>query len=208
MLLALRNAVLTEEFDYEFIKHALCAYKNPRVKINDLLKKGKIIRVKKGLYVFGPDLAREPYSKDVLANLIYGPSYISLESALSFYGLIPERVEAITSITSKRKKLFNTPVGIFSYRYINPAIYPYGVTLHELDKNHSILIASKEKALSDMLYFSVKMKDEPQIKKYLFDDLRIDIEGIKDFDLKKINKLAGLYGHNIKLFHNFLRGLK
>ena len=208
MLLALRNAVQTEEFDYEFIKHALCAYKNPRVKINDLLKKGKIIRVKKGLYVFGPDLAREPYSKDVLANLIYGPSYISLESALSFYSLIPERVEAITSITSKRKKLFNTPVGIFSYRYINPAIYSYGVTLHELDKNHSILIASKEKALSDMLYFSVKMKDEPQIKKYLFDDLRINIEGIKDFDLKKINKLAGLYGHNIKLFRNFLRGLK
>ncbi|MCG2712079.1 MAG: hypothetical protein L6416_07130 [Candidatus Omnitrophica bacterium] len=208
MLLALRNAVLTEEFDYGFIKHALCAYKNPRVKINDLLKKGKIIRVKKGLYVFGPDLAREPYSKDVLANLIYGPSYISLESALSFYGLIPERVEAITSITSKRKKLFNTPVGIFSYRYINPAIYSYGVTLHELDKNHSILIASKEKALSDMLYFSVKMKDEPQIKKYLFDDLRIDIEGIKDFDLKKINRLSGLYGHNINLFHNFLRGLK
>lgn len=208
MLLALRNALLTEEFDYGFIKHALCEYKNPRVKINDLLKKGKIIRVKKGLYVFGPELSREPYSKEALANLIYGPSYISLEYALSFYGLIPERVEAVTSITSKRKKFFNTPVGIFSYRYINPAIYSYGVTLYELDKNHSILIASKEKALSDMLYFSGKMKNETQIEKYLFDDLRMDIEKIRGFDLEKVNELAGLYGRNINLFHNFLRNLK
>jgi predicted transcriptional regulator of viral defense system len=156
VLLNLRNSILTEEFDYSFIKYALCEYKNPRVKINGLLKKGKIIRVKKGLYVFGHELAKGPYSKEVLANLIYGPSYISLEYALSFYGLIPERVEAITSITSKRKKLFNTPVGIFSYRYINPSIYSYGVTLYELDKYHSILIASKEKALSDMLYFPMK----------------------------------------------------
>ena len=208
MLLALRNSLLTEEFDYGFIKHALCEYKNPRVKINDLLKKGKIIRVKKGLYVFGPELAREPYSKEVLANLIYGPSYISLEYALSFYDLIPERVEAVTSITSKRKKFFNTPVGIFSYRYINPSIYSYGVTLYEVDKNHSILIASKEKALSDMLYFFGKIKDETQIKKYLFEDLRMDIEEIKDFDLKKVNKLAGLYGHNMNLFYNFLGSLK
>lgn len=58
MFSALRNLALTEEIDYNFIKHALCKYKHPRVKINDLLKKGKIIRVKKGLYVFGPEQAR------------------------------------------------------------------------------------------------------------------------------------------------------
>lgn len=208
MLLALRNSILTEEFDYGFLKHALCKYKNPRIKINDLLKKSKIIRVKKGLYVFGPELSREPYSKEALANLIYGPSYVSLEYALSFYGLIPERVETITNVTNKRKKIFNTPVGIFSYRYINPSIYPYGVTLYEIDKRHSILIASREKALSDLLYFSDKMTDKSQIEKYLFEDLRINAGEIRNFNLRKVNKLAGFYGHNVNLFCNLLESIK
>jgi predicted transcriptional regulator of viral defense system len=206
--LTLRNSVLTEEFDYNFIKHALCEYKNPRVKINDLLKKNEIIRVKKGLYVFGPELAREPYSKETLANLIYGPSYISLEYALYFYDLIPERVETVTSVTNKRKKLFNTPIGIFSYRYIKPSIYAHGITLFEMDKHHSILIATKEKALSDMLYFTEKMTNDAQLKKHLFENLRLDREAIMGLNLREVKKLAGLYGNNVRLFHNLLENVK
>ena len=208
MHLNLRNSFLIEEFDYNFIKYILRGYKNPRVKMNELLKKGEIIRVKKGLYVFGPELAREPYSKETLANLIYGPSYISLEYALSFYGLIPERVETVTSVTNKRKKYFNTPVGNFSYKYINPSIYPYGITLHQMDKHHSILIATKEKALSDMLYFSDKMTDQAQMEKYLFEDLRLEREEITGFNIRKVKKLAGLYGHNVGLFYNLLESIK
>ena len=208
MLFNLRKTIVTEEFDYNFIVKALHEYKNPRVKINDLLKKGTIIRVKKGLYVFGPELAREPYLKETLANLIYGPSYISLEYALSFYGLIPERVEMVTSVTNKRNKLFNTPVGIFSYRYINPSIYSYGITLHKVDQHHSILIAEKEKAFSDMLYFSDKMKDESQMERYLFENLRMEREEIASFNLKRVKKLAGLYGHNVNLFYNLLESIK
>ncbi|MBI5416973.1 hypothetical protein HZA55_03355 [Candidatus Poribacteria bacterium] len=208
MLLTLRDSALTEEIDYGFIKHALCKYKKPRAKINDLLKKSTIIRVKKGLYVFGPEIAREPYSKETLANLIYGPSYISLEYALSFYGLIPERVEAVTSVTNKKKKFFNTPVGIFLYRYINPLMYSFGITLYAVDKYHSILIASKEKALSDMLYFSYKMANKSQIEKYLLEDLRMNIEDLKGFDFKKVNKLAELYGHNVKLLYDWLKDIK
>jgi len=204
----LRKLALTEEFDYNLIKSALSGYKNPRVKINDLLKKGEIIRVKKGLYVFGPKLAREPYSKNTLANLIYGPSYISLEYALSFYGLIPERVDTITSVTNKRKKLFKTPVGNFSYRYIKPSIYSYGITLHGVDKNHSILIATKEKAISDMLYFSNRMTGEGQIEKYIIEDLRLDREAIVKFNLRIIKKLAELYGHNIDLLYGLLKRIK
>ncbi|MBW1829025.1 MAG: hypothetical protein JRI74_06360 [Deltaproteobacteria bacterium] len=208
MLLALRNSALTEEFDYNFIKYALHEYKNPRVKINDLLKKGAIVRVKKGLYVFGPELAREPYSKETLANLIYGPSYISLEYALSFYGLIPERVEGVTSVTNKRNKFFDTPIGIFSYRYINPSLYSYGITLYEIDNRHSILIGTKEKALIDMLYFSDKMTDVSQIEAYLFEDLRFDKGGLAGFNMKRVKKLAKLYGHNAHLFQNLLEDMK
>ena len=208
MRLNIRKLSLTEEIDYNFIKSALSEYKNPRVKINDLLKNGKIIRVKKGLYVFGPELAMEPFSKETLANLIYGPSYISLEYALTFYGLIPERVEVITCVTNKRKKLFNTPVGNFSYRYINPAIYAYGVTLYEIDDYHSILIACKEKAMADILYFNARFENERLLEKYLVANLRVVIESLVCFNLKKTRKLATLYGHNVNLFYNLLRSYK
>ena len=204
----LRELALSEEFDYNFIKNALSQYKNPRVKINDLLKKKEIIRIKKGLYVFGPKLAQGPYSKETLANLIYGPSYISLEYALSFYGLIPERVETVTSITNKRNKLFKTPAGIFSYRYIHPSIYSCGITIQEMDKYHSILIATKEKALSDTLYFSGKITDEIHLKKYLFDDLRLDEEAIARLNPRGFRKMSSFYGHNVALFYKFLRRRK
>lgn len=208
MLLKLRNSLKTEEFDYNFLKAVLQDYQNPRVKINDILKKGHIVRVKKGLYVFGPELSRGPYSKETLANLIFGPSYISLEYALSFYGLIPERVEIVTSVTNKRKKHFKTPVGEFTYRYINPLLYSYGILLCAFDEYHSVLIASKEKALADTLYFTKKIIDQKQLKQFLFEDLRIDISSLKTFNLKKVKTLAKMYAHNVRLLCRLLEGLK
>ncbi len=204
MLLKLRNSIRTEEFDYIFLKNALKKYKNPRVKINELLKKKNIIRVKKGLYVFGPELSREPYSKETLANLIYGPSYISLEYALSFYGLIPERIETVTSITNKRIKYFNTPIGNFSYKYINPAIYSYGITLYQINEYHNILIASKEKALSDLLYFYDKINDEIEMQEYLFGNLRIEVSELSKLNVNKIRQFAKLYGKNVTIFFNYI----
>ena len=203
-----RKISLIEEIDYNFLKSALADYKQPRVKINEMLKNGKIIRVKKGLYVFGDELAEQPYVKETLANLIYGPSYISLEYALSFYGLIPERVEGITSITNKRNKSFSTPVGYFSYRYIHPDIYSYGVTLSEIDNYHSILIASSEKAIADILYFYTRFADESELEKYLLNNLRVESESLTSLNLKNVNKLAKLYGHNVNLFYNLLRSYK
>ncbi len=202
----IRKLSLTEEIDYNFIKYALSEYKNPRVKINELLKSGNIVRVKKGLYVFGRELAEQPFSKETLANLIYGPSYISLEYALAFYGLIPERVEVVTSVTNKRKKKFSTAIGDFSYRYINPALYNYGVTLYEIDKYHSILIGTREKVIADVLYFSDKFENKLHLEKYLIQNLRINIESLISFNLKNARRLAMLYGYNVELFHSLLRG--
>ncbi len=203
----LRSRALTEEIDYNFVVDALSNYRNPRVKINDLLKKGDIIRVKKGLYVFGPDLAREPYSKETLANLIYGPSCVSLEYALSFYGMIPERVETVTSVTNKRKKLFRTPVGVFSYAYINPALFPHGVTLHKIDRHHMILIATKEKALCDTLYFSEKIETESAMLRHLFENLRIEHEDLKSLNVGRIKRLARFYGHSADLLYRSIRSV-
>ena len=120
----LRKSAINEEIDYLFLQDKLKTYAYPRDKITSLLKSGALIGVKKGIYIFGENLALRAYCKETLANLIYGPSAISLEYALSFYGMIPERVETITSITNKRDKTFNTPVGNFTYKYINPIKYP------------------------------------------------------------------------------------
>ena len=204
----IRNLSLIEEFDYNFLKSTLAGYKHPRVKINEMLKGGNIIRVKKGLYVFGKELAKQPFSKETLANLIYGPSYISLEYALAFYDLIPERVEVVTSVTNKRKKIFNTPVGHFSYRYIHPAIYAYGVTLFELDDYHSILIACKEKAVADVLYFNEQFENESRLETFLLENLRLEVESHANFNSKIAGKLARLYGHNVSLFYNILRSYR
>src|SRR5436190_9717139 len=93
----LRKLAEKEIIDYTFLISVLSNYASPRDKITAWLKSGDLIRVKKGLYVFGKDVALTPFSHEVLANLIYGPSAISLSYALAFYGLIPERVTTVTS---------------------------------------------------------------------------------------------------------------
>jgi predicted transcriptional regulator of viral defense system len=82
------QSILREEFDYQILQDALADYSRPRDKIRNLIKKKEIIRVKKGLYVLGDGHRKRPYSRELLANLIYGPSYVSLEYALSYHGLI------------------------------------------------------------------------------------------------------------------------
>ena len=193
--LQLRKAIGREEFDHTLLSSALSSYLAVDQKINQLLKLGTIDRVKKGLYVFGPESRQAPICKESLANLIYGPSCISMEYALSFHGLIPERVETITSVTPKRDKEFNTPVGRFTYRYLNAAKYPHGIEQQWIDKLHPILIASPEKALCDY----VVLNDVPEFtntssaKAFLLQDLRIGQESWARFDVKKMLRLNAHY---------------
>src|SRR5579862_4289111 len=144
-----------EEIDYQFLLSLLSEYAHPRDKISEWLKSGDLIRVKKGLYVFGKQIALIPYSLEVLANLIYGPSAISLNYALAYYGFIPERVTTVTSITNKRKKSFATPAGEFTYQYLSLAKYPFEIELAGHKQKH-FLIASPEKAICDHIYLTDK----------------------------------------------------
>jgi len=90
--------------DYSYLMDLLKSYQSPRDKISRMIMKKEIIPVKKGLYVLSPEFGK-PIDLKVVANLIYGPSYISLEYALSYWGLIPEKVEEVTSITNKSSSL-------------------------------------------------------------------------------------------------------
>jgi predicted transcriptional regulator of viral defense system len=191
----LRKRIPSEEFDYTLLSSVLASYSSVRRKINELLRSGVIERVKKGLYVFGQEFAQGPVVKETLANLIYGPSCVSLEYALAFHGLIPERVETVTSVTPKRDKEFKTPLGNFTYRYLKPERYPVGIDQVWIDDSHPVLMASPEKALAD--YLTLKrvpsMKNEAEARSFLEDDIRIDQSKFHLFNPTSLRKLNRTY---------------
>jgi hypothetical protein len=187
----LRQRVGREEFDYQALMAALPEYANPRDKVTVLLRRGDIIRVKKGLYVFGDELRRRPYSRELLANLIYGPSFVSLDSALSFHGLIPERVEALMSVTTKRPKSFDTPLGSFIYRQSPRGAFHLGMDRVE-EGDVAFLIATPERALADKARDDRgnALSNREEAAQYLFDDLRIDEGGFRQLDPSRLEDLA------------------
>ena len=204
----LRNLAGREEIDYSFLTAALKDYAKPRQKISLWIKTGGLIRVKKGLYIFGREVAQRPYSKELLANLIYGPSAISLSYALAHYGLIPERVETVTSITNNRNKQQQTPTGLFTYRYLSGVRYQVGIQLVPLDNTQSYLMAIPEKALCDYIYFtsaSVKISTLQDMEAFLFEDLRIDETIMAELSLTAIKEIASTYkSDGVDLFRQYL----
>jgi hypothetical protein len=129
---ALRREVSGEVFDYQLLMNFLKETKYPRAKIGRLLKKGEIIRVKKGLYVFGEMWRKGEVSLEIAANLIYGPSCISFEYALFRYGMIADRAVAVTSLAIGRARKFETPIGSFWYQSIDPKKFSVGIEYRPL----------------------------------------------------------------------------
>ena len=176
----LREKAAGESFDYNFLMNCLSDYKSPRSKVTHLLRSGDLVRVKKGLYVFGPRWRRSMIYPEALANQIYGPSYVSREYALAFYGLIPEHVIEVTSMTSKRRKNYVTSVGRFSYLPLPIPLFSVGYTLMEMTNSTSALMATPEKALADLFYVrKIQIQTATDLEELLFDDLRLDESGIK-----------------------------
>lgn len=194
------NDIPTSEIDYGTLIGCMKNYRFPRNKINKLLKSGKLIRVKKGIYVKG---SGEPHAPACLANMIYGPSYISKQYALSYYGLIPEHVYMVTSMTTGKSKRFHTPVGDFDYETIDKKRYSVGIKCEALDPQRNYLIATPEKAIVDLIYKNKFIKTEEDLREYLLVDLRLAI-GKNDFrfSINRLRKIASVF--NIKLIHNLV----
>ncbi|MFA6172346.1 MAG: hypothetical protein WC701_01550 [Kiritimatiellales bacterium] len=185
----LRKQIGREEFDYQVLLSALSGYASPRDRITALLRSEAIIRVKKGLYVFGPDYRREPFSRELLANLIYGPSFVSMNYALGYYGLIPERVETVTSVCSGRARRFETPVGLFTY-HATPCC---SVGVGRAGQRESrFLIALPERALADRIRDERNDADRTQkgMAQYLFENLRMEEADIRAMDAGLMEELA------------------
>lgn len=152
------------------------------------------------MYVFAPKYRTHPYSKELLANLIHGPSYLSLDYALAYYGVIPERVKAVTSVTPNRSRRFNTPVGLFIYRQIPPAAYETGQVRIEADHEQAFLIATPEKALADKIVSlrGLAITSAAEMQRFLEEDLRIELDFLKTLPAARIDDFARRY-HSRKL---------
>lgn len=186
----------------DMAKYNLNNYSNKNNKISREIKKGKLFKIITGLYETDPNTPGY-----LLASSIYGPSYISFDFALSYYGLIPERVSTITCATfnKKKRKQYNTKFGVFTYKDVPSSAYPEEILLKQ-ENNYSYQIATKEKALCDKIYSLKPLKNLSNLENMLFNDLRIDIDEFKKINIKKIEKLSNLYhSTNVALLLKYLR---
>jgi predicted transcriptional regulator of viral defense system len=153
--------------------------------ISKLNKDGYIKKIKNGLYAFSNK--KELIPQEYLAHKIYEPSYISLEWALHYYGLIPEVVYNVTSISTKATRKFKSDFGLFIYRNIKKDLF-WGYKKEE-KKGQIYLIAEPEKALLDYIYFNLqKIKNNTDIE-----ELRLNSALLKKLDIKKLKEYAGLF---------------
>ncbi|WEK33599.1 MAG: hypothetical protein P0Y53_13995 [Candidatus Pseudobacter hemicellulosilyticus] len=159
-------------------------YHQPNDKIHQLMKQGALIGIKKGLYIAGPEITSQRPHPFLLASHITGPSYVSMESALSYYGMIPEKVYEITSVTVKSSRRFPTAAGLFSYTRLPLPYYSYGIRSVEAAGGQYFLIASPEKALFDKIVTTagVDFRSRTSVLAYMENDLRIDAEMLKQLN--------------------------
>ncbi|HEY8938432.1 MAG TPA: hypothetical protein VIM65_24600 [Cyclobacteriaceae bacterium] len=164
-------------------------YERPNDKIYQLAKEGVIQSIKKGLYVVGPALNvdRKP-ELFLLANHILGPSYVSVETALSYHGLIPERVYAIASMTIQAPRKFNTSLGTFTYTRLPLPYYAFGIRSEKLVDNQYAMMASPEKALCDKIITTsgLLLRSRKAAKEFLLENMRMDEDVLRQLNTKEM----------------------
>lgn len=195
-------ANLPVRVDFILLADQFLHYKSPKKKIFDLKKKGFLQQIKRGQYynLKSKDIEITPH--ELVANSIYFPSYISMEWALQYYGLIADRVTTVTSVTLLRSKEFKTPYALFSYKHISKKRYAIGYLIQTNNSGEDFLIARPEKAFIDYINIRAKdlvVKNDNDIQEFLENDLRLDSqELIKLIELGDLNELLPFYHRNSK----------
>lgn len=152
-------------------------------KIRSLERDKLVIRLKRGLYVCSPGVTGSALSTELIANHLYTPSYISMSSALRYYGLIPERVYVMQSMTLKHSRDFDTPVGRYEYTHISKKSFSVGLTSIK-EQGYAFVIATPEKALCDLVANSpgVNLRYPKEAALYLEEDIRMDLSDFRQMD--------------------------
>lgn len=161
-----------------------------QVQFSRWIRAGKILRLRKGLYLLNQEDLRINPSRPFVAREMYSPSYISMEYALSLYGLIPERVSDLTSITTKKTVAFQTPLGRFVYQHVKKSCF-FGFREMKDEAGLAYLLALPEKALVDFLYLNQHLfKEEYE----LLAEESFRLQNLHSLDSKKLLSYAESFG--------------
>ena len=177
-------------------------YANPLDKIKREIRNKTFSRINRGIYEDAKEV--NPY---MLAGVILSPSYISFDFALSYYGLIPEKVVAITcaSLNQRKRKTFINDFGRYEYQDIPENAFSEGVTCI-FENDYVARIATKEKAICDSLCKWRVVHNINELKELLFVDKRIDEDEFNECDFKLLLRLAKLYNKtNLDLLISLIR---
>ena len=196
-------------FSHGALLPLLADYQRPNDKIAEWLKQGILVALKRGLYVVGPSWRREPLSLPLLANRLYGPSCVSLDYALSWHGLIPERVYELTSVCLGRGRVLENVLGRFSYATVPGKLFPLGVRREEVSGSVAFLMAGPEKALCDKVLLTRHLQavSWTAMHDFLFADLRLDEDALALFELAVVRKYAES-GHKQRQMRTLLQVLE
>lgn len=182
----------------------LRSYTNPHDMISRMCKKGELIRLKNGFFVIADKIQDAPVPYEQIANLLYGPSYLSYEWALSYYGMIPEGVYVVTSASAVESKSYSTPLGVFEYSVLSHQRYVTGITQQE-NRAGNFLIATPEKALADLVHKKSKQLSSKDLLVDLVEARRIDEEVLKNLDKSHLAEIAENYRSTA--VHNLLNAI-
>lgn len=162
-------------------------------KVANLEKEGRIIRLKRGLYVVSPSESGKLLSLGLIGNALYGPSYVSMLTALREYGLIPERVETVESMTTHLTVSFENPVGRFEYHHCPKDYYSIGITQRE-EEGVTYLIATPEKALCDYIVSTPRLplRFIKDTSIFLEEDLRLDMDAFMEMNVEIFRQCAAV----------------
>jgi len=177
----LSNQPLTHQILTALLKD----YKRPNDKILSLKADGLIEPIKKGLYIAGKSLGAERPESALLADHILGPSYLSMENALAHYGLIPEKVFGVTSMTTKASRKFQTHIGLYTYTNLPLPYYAFGLATVTLSEDQQAIMAIPEKALCDKIATTagITLRSQSSARDNIFGNLRMEEEDLAKFDL-------------------------
>ncbi|MBC8344977.1 MAG: hypothetical protein ISR89_08145 [Candidatus Marinimicrobia bacterium] len=152
-------------------------------RISRWVQQDKLIQLRKGKYLLPEVYRKAPLSAYSISNKLYHPSYVSLESALDFYGMIPEAIYSIQGITTRQTKSWHTPLGLFSYQHIKQERF-FGYEQVQFSNEVPFFCAAPEKALIDLFYFGKGEWNEARINEMRFQN----IENINMKVFKKMGK--------------------
>ena len=164
------SLLLAGEVDPAYIRLQLTRWKNA----------GRVIQLRRGLYALAPPYQKTKPHPFVIANRLRRASYVSLQSALAFYGMIPENVLQVTSVTGGRPAEWQTSLGVYRYQHIKPALLR-GSRLTDLGDGQQALVATPEKALLDWIYLQPRGDDPAWLESLRLSNLeRLDPETLRE----------------------------